>query len=204
MAPHGGVQVSTVPTSLCFGLILGEPMLQQALSGKRILIVEDEYTLAAELAEFVESAGGIVMGPVPSLAFAFEAIQEHRPDAAILDVLLSSGDSIALAEHLRDLEVPFIFATGCANVIPSSLNSVQVFQKPVCPNSLTLSLGQMLTLREGAPEVKAVSGPQLLYSVDGLRRSEILRIAEKLSQRTGQTIKIFDEDMIEIASLPAP
>jgi hypothetical protein len=54
----------------------------------RILIVEDEYYLAADLAEALAARGAEILGPIGTLDEALQAIAADRPDQAVLDVNL--------------------------------------------------------------------------------------------------------------------
>ena len=84
------------------------------LAGKRILVVEDQYLLAADLKRTLERCGATVIGPVPTAERAVALIPGALPlDGAILDVNLEAGGSgYPVADLLRDLHVPFVFATG--------------------------------------------------------------------------------------------
>lgn len=69
-------------------------MASQTLQGCRILIVEDEFLLADDLAHVLDDAGATVLGPVPSVRDALELIAgEKAIDFAVLDVNLH-GDMV--------------------------------------------------------------------------------------------------------------
>lgn len=84
------------------------------LSGKRILIVEDEYFVAEELRRDLLDAGAVVLGPAGTVKQAIDIIASGCPlDAAVLDVNLEiNRDAYPVAEALRARGVPFVFATG--------------------------------------------------------------------------------------------
>lgn len=85
-----------------------------ALVGKRILVVEDDYFLADDLATSLQRAGATVLGPVPNVDQALAIVRANAAvDAAILDINLG-GDTNAypVAEALRERGVPFALATG--------------------------------------------------------------------------------------------
>lgn len=113
-----------------------EPAHLRSFKGCRILVVEDEYIMAADLKDELTDLGAEVLGPVPSLERAFElldahAAQEAEPHAAILDVNLGGEMSFPLADALRERGVPFLFATGYDNPsIPENYCGVPRCKKP--------------------------------------------------------------------------
>lgn len=105
------------------------------VSGCRVLIVEDEYLVAMDLAEALEERGILVVGPVASVGEALEQIENgQRLDAAVLDVNLGGERVYRVAEALSARGVPFIFTTGYdADLLPESLLSVPRLEKPADP-----------------------------------------------------------------------
>jgi DNA-binding response OmpR family regulator len=90
-----------------------------ALEGVRVLVVEDEYLVAVLIEQILESAGCIVMGPVPRLRDALDAVDQDDYDAAVLDVNLAGERINPVADALSERDVPFMFVTGYgANALP--------------------------------------------------------------------------------------
>ncbi|HJE24910.1 MAG TPA: histidine kinase [Methylorubrum populi] len=87
-------------------------MHKHTLSGKTILIVEDDYFIAEDLVKNLETFGARVAGPAPTISAAAEFLREASPTAAILDVKLSDGHSLSIAENLTATGIPFIFYSG--------------------------------------------------------------------------------------------
>lgn len=88
-------------------------MPDESLSGLSILVVEDEYFLAEDVARTLRGAGAVVVGPVPKVADALQMIEGGgKLDAAVLDVNLGGDRVYPVAEKLEALGVPFLFATG--------------------------------------------------------------------------------------------
>jgi len=81
------------------------------LAGKRILLVEDEYILASDLAEFLEQHGADIVGPVGTMTQAL-AMTGAALDAAVLDVNLRGERVYPVADALLERGVPIVFATG--------------------------------------------------------------------------------------------
>jgi CheY-like chemotaxis protein len=82
------------------------------LTGKRVLIVEDEAIIAFALEDMLIELGCTVIGPALRLAEAQELASEADLDAAILDVNINSERSYPVAAELERRCIPFVFATG--------------------------------------------------------------------------------------------
>jgi CheY-like chemotaxis protein len=104
------------------------------LHGLCLLIVEDEYTIASDLASWFEEAGSEIVGPAGSVrnALALATSNLDRLDAAVLDVNLRGERVFPVADVLSGAGVPFIFATGYdAHIIPEVYADVPRCEKPV-------------------------------------------------------------------------
>ena len=77
-----------------------------------VLVVEDEFIIALDLSETVQDLGFALEGPFEGNEQAFEAIEDHLPDAAILDVFTADGEIYPLADKLAAAGVPIIFHSG--------------------------------------------------------------------------------------------
>jgi CheY-like chemotaxis protein len=98
-----------------------------------VLIVEDEYFLAADLVSGLESRGAIVLGPAPSIEDGLRLISSGMQiDTAVLDINLRGELVFDIADALERRGVPFVFVTGYENgVVPPRFAAVPMFQKPV-------------------------------------------------------------------------
>ena len=107
---------------------------QAAVVGKRVLVAEDDYFIAKGLARSLKAAGAEVVGPVPTVAEALEALRNTVVDAAVLDINLRGEPVFAVADVLMACDVPFVFATGySASAIPDRYAPVPRCEKPVEP-----------------------------------------------------------------------
>ncbi|MYZ48784.1 response regulator [Propylenella binzhouense] len=122
------------------------------LAGLRIMIVEDEYFIADDLAAAVRRAGGTILGPVPSLSEARSLLSGSDPvDAAVLDLNLRDEMAYPIAELLRLRGIPFVFATGYdLGSIPPEFQDVPHWEKPFDHRSLVHALSRMLGAGGGA------------------------------------------------------
>ena len=106
---------------------------QRVLRGRRILLVEDEYLLADELARGLAEAEAEVVGPIATAEGALDLLKGLAPpDAAILDVNLGGEDVYPVADALLALGVPFLFTTGYDQAtILDRYASVRLLEKPM-------------------------------------------------------------------------
>lgn len=81
-----------------------------------VLVVEDDYLVALETREILESAGYAVPAVVPSGSKALAVTAEQKPSVALVDIsLVGDMNGIETAVELAALGVPTIFATGHSN-----------------------------------------------------------------------------------------
>lgn len=83
-----------------------------ALTGLRVLVVEDEPIVAMCLEDQLEELGCITVGPAATLAAGLSLAEKAPIDAAILDINLAGERSDIIAELLRKRGIPFAFASG--------------------------------------------------------------------------------------------
>lgn len=115
------------------------------LSGKSILLVEDEFLLAIQLEELLQTLGGTVRGPFGKLDDALEAAQRDDFDLAILDINLSGTMVYPLADYLRARGVPFVFLSGYSGSnLPERFRAVTRLNKPCDPATLIAALRSQL------------------------------------------------------------
>lgn len=112
------------------------------LSGRCVLLVEDEYFIADELRRSFESAGATILGPVGRVAEALILVNETaRIDGAVLDVNLHDVMIYPVADALRERGVPFVFATGYEKMaLPTRFADVCHCEKPVRPQQIAKAL----------------------------------------------------------------
>jgi CheY-like chemotaxis protein len=104
------------------------------LSGLNILLVEDDFFIADEMAASLEAASARIVGPANSVAIALRLLNEAEsaPDLAVLDINLDGTKVYPLADELLQRGIPFLFTTGYdAELIPGRFASVVRCQKPV-------------------------------------------------------------------------
>lgn len=108
------------------------------LQGLNILLVEDEYLIAADVETTLTRRGATIVGLAPTVADALIVINEaERLDCAVLDVNLGSETSYPVADALSVRNVPVIFVTGYDSLIlPAAFASYPRLNKPFNANIL--------------------------------------------------------------------
>jgi CheY-like chemotaxis protein len=103
----------------------------------RILIVEDEMTIAFMIEDMLLDLGHEVVSVAMRLPEAIEAAASLDFDLAILDVNLDGHQSFPVAEVLSARGIPFAFATGygAAGVVPP-FKSRPILVKPFLRSDL--------------------------------------------------------------------
>ena len=85
------------------------------LSGRKVLVAEDNVILSMHLSDLLEGAGATVVGPYPFADEAMAALDGGAcPDLAVLDFDLAGGTSETIASRLQGMGVPFAFFTSYA------------------------------------------------------------------------------------------
>lgn len=82
------------------------------LRDARILVVEDEFLVAALLQDRLEALGCDVVGPASTVSEALELLHVEPVDAAVLDVNINGEKVFPVADALGQRGIPFIFATA--------------------------------------------------------------------------------------------
>ncbi len=116
------------------------------LTGRRILVVEDEALVAMLVEDALLDAGATVMGPAATVAEALALLEREAepPHAAVLDLNLAGETSTPVADVLARRGVPFVVATGYgAGGLPQGHAGVPVLAKPYDPDDLTSTLGRI-------------------------------------------------------------
>lgn len=111
------------------------------LAGRRVLVVEDEYFVADDIARTLERAGAEVVGPAPTLADALAHLDRGRIAAAVLDLNLRGEMAWPIVDTLAARGVPFVLATGYDQAaVPVAYRGIPLWEKPFNPENLVRAL----------------------------------------------------------------
>lgn len=124
-------------------------MNSSPLSGKSVLMVEDEYLIADALCSAFEMEDVRVVGPFPNVKTAMEELDKGATaDAAVLDVNLNGERVFPLADRLMADNVPIVLTTGYdSDAIPRDYAHLERLQKPVHLHELFGCLEKLLGKR---------------------------------------------------------
>jgi CheY-like chemotaxis protein len=112
------------------------------LSGRRVLVVEDELMISMLVEDMLADLGCAVVGPAHGLDDALDlACSEAEIDAAVLDVNLAGRPVFEVADALRAKGVPAIFSTGYGDGCLRDVDrGAPVLQKPFRAGDLARAL----------------------------------------------------------------
>jgi len=115
-----------------------------------VLIVEDDPIIALDFEDTISGFGTRSVRTAGSVAVALRMIEERAPDFALLDVSLISESSLAVAERLEALKIPFVFVTGYVSDVslPAEFANKPRLPKPFSTEALEVALKRRLHIGE--------------------------------------------------------
>lgn len=113
------------------------------LHGLRVLVVEDDFYIATDTSQWLESAGAEVIGPTGRIE-ELPHLLERSPNVAVVDINLGRGPSFEVPAMLRERKIPFLFMTGYdQQVIAEDLQDVPRLEKPVRERDLLAAIAAL-------------------------------------------------------------
>ena len=123
---------------------------QEALAGRRILVVEDSPVVAQAADDMLRDMGCVVVGPATTMAPALDMAGEQPIDAAIVDLNIRGGKAFPVLRILRDRSIPFLLTSGYADwSMPEEWQGQPRLAKPYTPNQLREALLNLLPGQAG-------------------------------------------------------
>lgn len=106
--------------------------MTQILTGRRVLVVEDESLVAMLLETILEDMGCTPVGPAGTIEDGLAMVADPATlDAALLDVNVAGRQVFPVAEALKARGVPFVFSTGYGESgLPDAWRGHATVQKP--------------------------------------------------------------------------
>lgn len=120
-----------------------EPAFFDGMPGD-VLVVEDDPIIALDFEDTLLGFGVKTVRAAASVVRALELIERRPPDFALLDVGLIRENSFAVAERLKELEIPFAFVTGygAETGLPAAFADRPRLPKPCSSDALQAVLRQ--------------------------------------------------------------
>jgi len=120
---------------------------------QRIMVVDDQFLLALDVADVVEDNGHLVQGPFSTVDRALAQLETEVPDCALLDINMGQGTTTEpIAKELMARNVPFAFITGytAADVLSSRFSHIERLGKPAVARDIGKLLKRLLPGSEAA------------------------------------------------------
>lgn len=149
------------------------------MPGIKIVVVEDDWIIAKEMAYSLQDFGFEVAGTYETGEEALKGIRQLKPAIVLLDIGLAGEMSgIDVAKQLKQEKIPFIFLTALADSI--TIHQAKLAEpyaylvKPVKPESLYSTIE--ITLHNAQREKEALVTPPLQ---EGLKMEESIFVKTK-------------------------
>ena len=119
--------------------------MEALLTGRLILIAEDDPLIALEIVQGFEDAGARVI-MAHTLPDALRAVEDPDLSAAILDHGLGDGDSHTVCERMKERDIPFVTFSGY-DLDEDGRGGVHV-KKPASMSVLVATVKRLLAERQ--------------------------------------------------------
>ncbi|AOH82920.1 two-component system sensor histidine kinase/response regulator [Sphingomonas panacis] len=128
-----------------------QPLPHKVLAGLDVLLVEDSLIIALDAEDIATRLGAETVTTVATVEGALDAIEQHMPGVAMLDINLGDRNSFAIADRLMTLGVPFVFATGYGEQaqLPADHRGRTVVQKPYTLENVARALDALIGSHRG-------------------------------------------------------
>jgi DNA-binding response OmpR family regulator len=119
------------------------------LHSKKLLLVDDEPELLEMVSSILSEHGFENIITAVSVKEGITAVQNEKPDLAVLDVMLPDGDGFSLMQEIRKItDMPVIFLTAKDEVADKlaglGLGADDYISKPFLPQELLLRIYAVL------------------------------------------------------------
>lgn len=113
------------------------------LEGQHVLIVEDEFLIAMDLAETVRDAGAEVVGPAASVSESLRLLSSQQVTVAVLDINLGAELSLIVAERLSQDQIPFVYYSGQVSMLGAyDWPEAPIISKPAIPSVFVAAIAE--------------------------------------------------------------
>lgn len=120
-------------------------MINRLLSGRRVLVVEDEMMLLLMIDGMLADMGCESVSAAATVKQALAMIEAQTFDVAMLDLNLNGDRSYLVADELAARGVPFLFATGYSSQsVIDGFGDNPVLRKPYRFEDLVSTLERLI------------------------------------------------------------
>jgi light-regulated signal transduction histidine kinase (bacteriophytochrome)/CheY-like chemotaxis protein len=104
----------------------------EALLSGPVLLVEDSLIIAMDAEDILTRLGAESVATASTVPVALDELRRTPPTLALLDINLGAETSLPIADRLKAMGVPYLFATGYGEQarLPEAHAGVPVLQKP--------------------------------------------------------------------------
>lgn len=134
--------------------------LREVISGKTLMIVEDEALVAMTLRDELEDAGYHVLDLTDRHKDAVATARKRLPDLALVNIQLGGrDDGIALAEQLKGMNIPVLLISGQVSRASSAATvAVGSMPKPYSPADMVKAVAYLLAHLKGDESLPCPGG----------------------------------------------
>ncbi|MEW5989054.1 MAG: response regulator transcription factor [Chloroflexota bacterium] len=123
---------------------------------QKILIVEDEFTIASTVQAYLEREGYLTLKAADGRA-ALSSFRSFRPDLVVLDVMLPGIDGLEVLRHLRQESDAYVLmltakAEETDKVVGLMLGADDYLTKPFSPRELVARVKAILRRERGGQD----------------------------------------------------
>ncbi len=132
---------------------------ENGLQDCAVMVVEDEFFQADDLASALGRAGARLVGPFATVEAALAALERgEHVDAAILDTNLRGSAVTPVIAALTRRDIPYALATGYdRDMLPADWREAPVFQKPFEISALLEAIAELCCQRRQAGRGKGAT-----------------------------------------------
>lgn len=117
------------------------------MTGKRILVIEDEFLIALEIQSQLQTAGFADVVHAATEKAALLRIQEGGWDTAVADANLNGRGLGRVAAALLERYIPFVIVTGYSrDSLPAEVVHIPLIEKPLTGPSLVREVTRLCAI----------------------------------------------------------
>jgi len=168
----------------------------EAPGARRVLVVDDDPTVAEVVAGYLDRAGYVVDRAADGPS-ALARAAAHRPDLVVLDLMLPGMDGLEVCRRMRArIPVPVIMLTARGDeddrILGLEVGADDYVTKPFSPRELVLRVESVLRRARPAAPHDAPRAQAHILGAAGLSVDPAARRATKHGAELALTIREFD------------